>query len=280
MSYAKDAHVAHARDKSADTAAGSVSHEMHLVGDATNDQAETAVHSVSEKPSSDRLLELDQAARVSPLLQSERTAEACESDHAAASHRSRNNVDERGRAESSRDSSEERYSRTKRTRSSRSSSPSQLHSVLEMIVTRLSALEDKSRKRSPAASRSPSPHKKRRDRRRSPSPSGNNTKIHRISRSPSKYEQFVYPSDCEHEDSDPEKDRLSDDDLTDLLLEGKEAEKKGPPLGKPAKALSESFFDCELPVETIRPLREKYLEPENCENHSAKSVNTEIYRMM
>ena len=125
-------------------------------------------------------------------------------------------------------------------------------------------------------------------RQRSVSPSQNKVvkrkKVHDVSPSPSRNDadEFIY-SDSNYDNSDVEDhaDKNSaDDDFVSLLLEGTDTEKRGPPLKKPGLKMAQAFFDKDFPVESIKPIREKYSEPENCDNLSAKTVNTEMYRLM
>lgn len=73
----------------------------------------------------------------------------------------------------------------------------------------------------------------------------------------------------------------SDDaDFSALLLKGMEAEKKGQPLGKDAQVIVKAFFDKCPDSSVFKPLREAHVEPENCENLSAKDVNPEVFRCL
>ena len=95
-------------------------------------------------------------------------------------------------------------------------------------------------------------------------------------------DEVIY-SDSNYDNSDVEDhaDKNSaDGDFVSLLLEGTDTEKRGPPLKKPGLKMAQAFFDKDFPVESIKPIREKYSEPENCDNLSAKTVNTEMYRLM
>ena len=76
-------------------------------------------------------------------------------------------------------------------------------------------------------------------------------------------------------------DNLSDHDEADfasILNEGIDGAKKGPILKKEAMALVSKVFDKEPENAMVKSIKDKYLDPENCENLSGKTVNAEIYR--
>ena len=195
-----------------------------------------------------------------------------EAANTALTRRSRSRQrNERKRNRSSSDSSSSERHFKRRTRKNASHSEDQLASVLQTILDRVKALESdrvRSRSRSPVA-----PVKKAKK------------KAHDISPSPRKEDsddEFVLSEGEYFENaSETEPNEVeNDEDIVDLLLEGKEAEKRGAPLEKTAICMAKTFFDAEVSAETIKPLREKYPEPSNCENLSAKTVNTEIYKLM
>ena len=69
-------------------------------------------------------------------------------------------------------------------------------------------------------------------------------------------------------------------DFSALLMKGVEDEKKGRPLEKDAMVIVKGFFDKAPEAAVFKPLRELHNEPENCENLSAKDVNSEVFRCM
>ena len=87
---------------------------------------------------------------------------------------------------------------------------------------------------------------------------------------------FDLGADCEEgQISDTE-----DVDFSSVLLEGIESEKKGKPLSDDAMKIVKNFFDKAPEAAVFKPLREKHVEPENCENLGAKDVNPEVFRCM
>ena len=68
------------------------------------------------------------------------------------------------------------------------------------------------------------------------------------------------------------------DDFEAILTEGADTTVKGRPLCKETKKMVEHFFDKDPAMSTISAIREKYPEPENCSNLSAKVVNPEVAR--
>ena len=183
----------------------------------------------------------------------------------------------RNRHDSSSDTSPKHVKKRRR----RSRSNSRLETLLSTVLGRIHALENASNSGSNLQNLRPQPP--------SPKPP-TSRRAHDISPSPERDipDEFVYPDSHPDEYNDggdhsaekPCDDNSGDSDIVDLLLEGKEAEKRGPPLEKTAICIAKTFFDDEFPSEIIKPLREKYAEPSNCENLSAKTVNTEIYRLM
>ena len=69
-----------------------------------------------------------------------------------------------------------------------------------------------------------------------------------------------------------------ENDFTEVLLEGTELTRKGKPLNKDAMKIVEHFFDKEYDPKMLKPIRERHLEPENCSNVSAKTLNPEVNR--
>ena len=71
-----------------------------------------------------------------------------------------------------------------------------------------------------------------------------------------------------------------EDDFLAIINEGTETTKKGPSLKKDGLLLANNFFDKEPDNSQLKTLKDKYLEPENCTNLSAKQVNSEIFRFL
>ena len=66
--------------------------------------------------------------------------------------------------------------------------------------------------------------------------------------------------------------------LESILTEGANTTEKGKPLAKETLKLVEHFFDKDPSMQTISAIRDRYPEPENCSNLSAKTVNPEVAR--
>ena len=69
-----------------------------------------------------------------------------------------------------------------------------------------------------------------------------------------------------------------DNDPFDILDDGGNAGKTGPPLEKQGMKIVARFFDTDPDATLIKTIVEKYPTPEDCPNLNAKSVNAEMYR--
>ena len=70
------------------------------------------------------------------------------------------------------------------------------------------------------------------------------------------------------------------DSVLSIITEGTDSNQKGKALSTSAHNLVKNFFDKEPDVKVIKELRDRYAEPENCENLAAKTLNPEIERFL